>query len=374
VPYYTVTPLEGLRNVYAQAGNRDVVVQLALVDDANANATLDGAASGFDAVLQAAAAADAVVIMAGTVAEEGADRATFSDETGATLVARGDSLDWYAPAPKAISYVGGDNPGGDSQTIAMIDRLLGVMSTTGRDTSTKTALVLKDNAGVPLPERWLGANGPAMLEAWFPGQEDGHIVADLLLGVHNPSGKLPVTFPREGHGFMETVTPGQYPGVMDAKGIPQVEYSENLQIGYRWYDATKTRPAFAFGHGLSYTRFAIEGPALRVPTGEGAPYEVRAVVRNTGDVRGAEVVQVYLSIPSGAGLPQPPKRLVGFRKVWLDPGASDTVTIAIDPAASNHPLSVWDDARNGFIIPPGDYTVWVGSASDRLVQAGAFER
>lgn len=374
VPYYTVTPLEGLRNVFKQAGNADVTVQLALVDDANAQATLDGVAVGFDDVLKAAAGADAVVVMAGTVAEEGADRATFSDDTGGTLVTRGDSLDWYAPAPKTISFVGGDNPGGNSRTIAMVDRLLAVDSTTLRPTHAKTALVLKDNAGVPIPERWLGDKGPAMLEAWFPGQEDGHIVADLLLGIHNPAGKLPVTFPIEGQGFMETVTARQYPGIMDAQGIPQVEYSENLHIGYRWYDAMKKRPAFAFGHGLSYTSFAIEEPLLQAPAGDGGVYRVETTVRNTGDRAGVEVVQVYLSVPSGAGLRQPPKRLVGFSKVPLAAGGSARVSIDIDPAASNHPLSVWDVSRKAFVIPPGAYTVWVGSASDRLVRAGTFQR
>ncbi|WP_199747097.1 beta-glucosidase family protein [Aerolutibacter ruishenii] len=374
VPFYTVTPVDGLRAIYAQTGNTAVDVRLALVDDANGDATIDGKAAGFDDVLQAAANADAVVIMAGTVAEEGADRATFADKSGGKLTARGDSLDWYAPLPKALSFDGGDNAGRNSHTIAMIDRLFGVRSTTARPTHAKTALVLKDNAGVPLPARWLGTKGPAMLEVWFPGQEDGHIVADLLLGVHNPSGKLPVTFPVEGQGFMETVTPRQYPGVMDAEGIPHVEYSEQLQIGYRWYDANGKRPAFAFGHGLSYTTFAIETPRLQAPSTDGAPYRVEATVRNTGTRAGSEVVQVYLTVPSGSGLPQPPKRLVGFSKLQLAPGTDQRVAIDIDPNASHHPLSVWDASRKTFVIPSGTYTVWIGSASDRLVRAGTFER
>lgn len=374
VPFYTVTPVDGLRNIFAQSGNASVDVQLALVDDANASATLDGKAAGFDEVLKAAAGADAVVIMAGTVAEEGADRASFSDETGARLTARGDSLDWYAPAPRAMSFDGGDNAGRDSRTIEMIDHLLGVRSATARPMHAKTVLVLKDNAGVPLPARWLGARGPSMLEVWFPGQEDGHIVADLLLGTRNPSGKLPVTFPVEGQGFMETVSPHQYPGVMDAQGVPHIDYSEKLQIGYRWYDANRRRPAFAFGHGLSYTTFLIEAPQLRTPAAKDAAYRVEATVHNTGDRAGAEVMQVYLSVPSGAGLPQPPKRLVGFRKVVLEPGASQQVSIDIDPAASHHPLSIWDTSRKAFVVPSGVYTVWVGNASDRLVSAGTFSR
>lgn len=374
VPFYTVTPIEGLRNVFMQAGNTSVDIQLALVDDANQTATLDGEPVSFAHVMQEAANADAVVVMAGTVAEEGADRASFSDATGGTLVARGDSLDWYAPVPKAISYSGGENAGRNSRSIAMIDHLLSVPSRTTRPAHAKTTLVLKDNAGVPIPARWLGARGPSMLEVWFPGQEDGHIVADLLLGIHNPSGKLPVTFPIEGQGFMETITPNQYPGIMDAQGNPYVEYTEQLQIGYRWYDANQRQPAFAFGHGLSYTTFAIDAPQLQLPPHEDGPYRVEATVRNTGERAGAEVLQVYVSVPSGSGLPQPPKRLVGFQKVMLEPGASQRIAIDIDPTASHHPLGVWNTARNAFVIPRGDFTVWVGNASDKLLIAGSFRR
>lgn len=242
VPYYTVSPIEGLRNSFARSGNDSVTIRLALVDDENQHATIDGAEASFKEVLELAATADAVVAMTGTVAEEGADRASFSDASGGVMTARGDSLDWYAPVPKSISFDKGDNAGRNSRTVAMIDQLLAVESATDYSIAQKTALVLKDNAGVPLPARWLGERGPAMLEVWFPGQEDGNIVGDVLLGLHNPSGKLPVTFPVEGEDFMATVTPQQYPGVMDKEGIPHVEYSEGLQMGYRWYDANGVRP------------------------------------------------------------------------------------------------------------------------------------
>jgi len=103
-------------------------------------------------------------------------------------------------------------------------------------------------------------------------------------------------------------------------------------------------------------------------------YRIEATVRNTGARSGAEVLQVYLSVPSGNGVPQPPKRLVGFQKVWLEPGESERVAIEIDPAASNHPLSIWDSARNEFIIPSGLFTVWIGDASDNLTKVGTFEK
>jgi beta-glucosidase len=365
VPEYTVTPVDGIRSVLKSLGNTTAEVSLVLVDDDNSNLA---------AAKAAAAAADAVVIMAGTIAEEGADRATFADPSGVGVaLAIGDGLDWYTLAPNKITTADIDgkpaaNPGKNSQTIAMIK---GVMAA-APGMAARTALVLKDNAGIALPadEDILGKGGPAILETWFPGQEDGHIVADLLFGVHSPSGKLPVTFPVEGRGFLDFIAsdPSYFPGVL-VNGKSSVEYKEGLNIGYRWYDANvsgqckltagQTNPcvAFPFGYGLSYTRFDITPPALSVVDGK---YQVTTTVKNTGDVAGSEVVQVYLGIPAPG---QPPKRLVGFQKVTLAPGESRIVTIAIDPAANNHPLGVYDTTAKKFINPTGTYTLYVGNSS-----------
>lgn len=138
----------------------------------------------------------------------------------------------------------------------------------------KTALVLKDNAGVAMDPAFVGAAGPSILEVWFPGQEDGNIVADLLFGLKNPSGKLPVTFPIVGKGFLDHATPQQFPGVVTSDGKTQtLEYSEGLHIGYRWYDGNISGQcavvnglnpcvAFPFGHGLSYTTFSLTSPSV----------------------------------------------------------------------------------------------------------------
>ena len=160
--------------------------------------------------------------------------------------------------------------------------------------AAKTALVLKDNAGIAIPEdeKILGGSGPAILEVWFPGQEDGNIVADILFGVQNPSAKLPVTFPIVGKGFLDYIAkdPTYFPGVpVDGKGA--VEYREKLNIGYRWYDANVSGKctldsdginpcvAFPFGHGLSYTSFEISAPTV---TRKGDQYEVIVNVQNVG--------------------------------------------------------------------------------------------
>ena len=394
VPEYTVSPIDGLRNGLKALGNTSAEVKLILVDDANQTATIDEAPASFTQALAAAARADAVVIMAGTVSEEGADRASFTGPSGKTLAssaAEGSTLDWYAPNPNRIAASGSkDNAPQDSRTTAMIKSVLAARSTSGRAMAAKTALVLKDNAGVAMDPALVGRQGPAIIETWFPGQEDGNIVADLLLGTVNPSGKLPVTFPYAGKGFLDAITPAQFPGVMSADGKAQtVTYAERLHIGYRWYDANVSGKcavaagrnpcvAFPFGHGLSYTSFTVASPRL-VAGPAGDAMRVTARVRNTGRRSGAEVVQVYLSLPAAAnrlGAAQPPKRLVGFAKVELAAGAAQDVAVPIDPGASNHPLSVWSEAEGKWVIPQGTYKLWLGrsSAPRDLMLAGTFVR
>jgi beta-glucosidase len=389
VPNYTVTPVEGLRN----ALSKGAAVKLILVDDDNATATIDGKSVRFADAVAEAAKADAVVMMAGTISEEGADRATFTDTSGKQLAAPaslGSSLDWYAGRSNNIATSEGKNAVENSRTTAMIEALLSARSTSGKTMAAKSVLVLKDNAGVSMPASLVGAKGPAILEAWFPGQEDGNIVADVLFGKTNPSGKLPVTFPLAGNGFLDKIETAQFPGLISADGKQQtVTYSERLAVGYRWYDSNAggncaekagKNPcvAFPFGHGLSYTSFSVGKPSLTV-NAAGDSWTATARVTNSGKRAGAEVVQVYLQLPTSAnavGAKQPPRRLIGFQKIELAAGASGDVRIVIDPAASNHPLSVWDEAQRKWVTPEGSYTVWLGSSSSPrdLVRAGTISR
>ena len=353
-----VRPLDGIK---AALEGKNAAVDLILVEDDNSNIA--------EATAKAAAA-DAVILMAGTVTEEGADRVAFADKTGLNLQQIGDNLDWYTIKPNSLTTVDGSNgnKAGNSNTVAMIKAIMGATSTTGKAMNAKTALVLKDNAGVAMDADLVGsgAAAPAILEVWFPGQEDGNIVADLVFGDKNPSGKLPVTFPLKGHSFMESIMGDakSYPGVKatiagtDATG--EVEYKEKLSIGYRWYDANNKEVAFPFGHGLSYTSFEVGGKSASYV---GDKLIVKATVKNVGARDGAEVVQVYVNVPAGSGLAQPPKRLVGFQKVALKAGESKDVTITIDRAASNHPFSIWDDAQKKFVEPSGTYKVYVGTSS-----------
>jgi beta-glucosidase len=236
-------------------------------------------------------------------------------------------------------------------------------------------VVLKTEGMVLMP--WLDQI-PALVEAWYPGEEDGNVVADILFGVRNPSGKLPMTF---GNSPLEaaTATTAQFPGVFVKppwwlkRPRLEAQYTEDLQIGYRWYEANHVTPAFPFGFGLSYTTFSYSGLSV-VPTVDPESkrnvYAVTYTITNTGRRDGAEASQVYLTLPAAAN--EPSKRLVGFQKVDLMPGESQQVTITLDPAAANHPLSYWLPDNNKpapgwgqgkWVTARGDYIVQVGSSS-----------
>ncbi|RZI76427.1 MAG: glycoside hydrolase family 3 protein [Pseudomonas sp.] len=136
--------------------------------------------------------------------------------------------------------------------------------------------------------------------------------------------------------------------------------------------------AFPFGHGLSYTTFAMGKPTLSFDR-KRQVWHATTTVTNTGSRAGSQVVQAYLGLPasaSQAGAPQPPKRLVGFQKVELAPGHSKRVAITIDPASSHHPLGIWDEARKNWITPAGQFTVWLGtsSAAGDLAVSGIIQR
>jgi beta-glucosidase len=273
--------------------------------------------SNLDEAKDAARRADVVVLMAGLVATEGADQAD------ANML---------------------------HEQNRMLDELLGLCET--------TVVVLKDSNPVLMP--WID-KAPAVLEAWNQGSEDGHVVADLLFGVVNPSGKLPTSYPRSEDDTLYAGKPERYPGTDEGDGYPVIRYSEGLQIGYRWFQAQEIQPLFGFGFGLSYTTFGIDAVSVDATDGAQSPVTVTASVTNTGPVAGAEVVQVYLRVPVDG---QPPKRLVGFQKVFLEPGESKPVTIIVDPAATNHPFGVWDYCSRSFSIKPGEYTLYVGNAAD----------
>jgi beta-glucosidase len=213
----------------------------------------------------------------------------------------------------------------------------------------RTVVVL--NTGGPVTMPWLD-DVAGVLEAWYPGEEAGNAAASVLFGDVNPSGKLPITFPKR-LADTPASTPEQYPGV---GGV--AVYSEGLNVGYRHYDNRGIEPLFPFGYGLSYTRFRLAD--LKVTGQPSGPVKATVEATNTGDRHGSEVVQVYVGGADGqAG---PPRRLEGFTKVRLDPGERRKVTVDLGPRAFAH----WDSDRDAWVQPAGSYLVWAGTSSRDL--------
>ena len=223
---------------------------------------------------------------------------------------------------------------------------------------------------------------PAIVQGWFIGSEAGEALASVLVGEANPSGKLPFTWPvalqdAPAHRL------GAYPGTWRPQhDIIDEDYKEGLFVGYRGVDRFKTKPLFAFGHGLSYTSFRIGKPTLSADRlslqasqltyrdGDKAPegsLTVTVPVTNTGSRAGAEVVQLYVS-DLKSSLPRPVRELKGFQKVFLQPGETQNVTLTITTEA----LSYYDDAKQMWAIEPGEFDVFVGNASDNLTQKVRF--
>ena len=217
----------------------------------------------------------------------------------------------------------------------------------------RTAVVV--NAASPVAMDWADDVG-AVLQCWFAGEEWGHALADVLSGDVSPSGKLPTTFPER---IEDTPAYTNYPG---ERG--QVFYGEGVFVGYRWYDARRVTPRFCFGHGLSYTTFALDPPVIattQLSTAQlvdGARVRVVVPVRNTGGRRGAEVVQCYVSDPHSS-VTRPVQELKAFAKVWLDPGGAGEATLELDRRA----FAFWDVSAGDWVVEAGDFELRLGTSS-----------
>ena len=216
-------------------------------------------------------------------------------------------------------------------------------------------------AGVPVTmTRWIGRVS-AVVYAWYAGQEAGHAIGDVLLGLVNPSGKLPVTFPKT---LRDPPAYAHYPG----ENL-HVEYAEGIYVGYRGFDKHNVEPLFPFGYGLSYTTFAYSG--LEISPGKIAAGNIVSVsvkVRNTGARAGAEVVQLYVQ-PPASRVDRPLKELKGFGRVMLQPDETQTVAFTLDRSA----MSYYDSARHDWVAQPGLFTVLVGASSRDIRATGQFE-
>jgi beta-glucosidase len=303
-PTHVVTPLEGL---LANAGG--VAIQHVTGDVRTPENA--GALAG----------ADAAVVVVGL----------DSQDEGESIVSGGDrdTLALHADQEELIRAVAAVNP--------------------------RTIVVLEGGSAITV-ESWIdGVAGLVM--AWYPGQEGGHAIAEVLFGDVNPSGKLPISVPRAESDLPEFVS-----------DPARLEVTYGYEHGYRWLDRHSTEPRFPFGFGGSYTTFALSNLQIaNAAIARDGTLEVRADVQNTGAVSGTEIVQLYVGYPDSA-VARDVKTLRAFARAELAPGETRTVTLRV-PAAD---LAYWDESTGGFLVEPVRYDILVGSSSRDLPLTGSF--
>jgi beta-glucosidase len=211
-----------------------------------------------------------------------------------------------------------------------------------------TVAVITSGGGVDM-SAWVD-HVPALFEAWYPGQEGGTALAQLLFGDFDPSGRLPISIERrwEDNASHDTYYP--------KTGSNKVEYTEGVFIGYRHFDKATTKPLFPFGYGLSYTTFAYKNLKISASSSD-QNQQVSATfdVTNTGTRAGADVAEIFVG-DRHAPVPRPVKELRGFAKVNLNPGETQTITVKLDRRA----FSYYDVAKHDWTVAPGEFDLLVG--------------
>jgi len=239
--------------------------------------------------------------------------------------------------------------GSDRSTLALPSAQTALCSAVGKANAKTIAMTVNPGAILTVP--W-DVDVAAILSMGMPGQEEGNALADVVFGNVNPSGRLPVTFPNKDNEV--AFTPDQYPGVNG-----HANYSEKLNIGYRWYATNNVVPRFPFGHGLSYTTFGYAGLNINGRT-------VTATISNTGKVAGSEVPQLYIGFPSASG--EPSIQMRGFTKVGLAAGAQQGVSWTL----TNQDLSIWDANTHKWVLQTGTFNIMVGASSQDIKLKGTM--
>ncbi|MGK2910763.1 MAG: glycoside hydrolase family 3 C-terminal domain-containing protein, partial [Sphingobium sp.] len=262
----------------------------------------------------------------------------------------------------------------DAETLALPDNqdaLIDAVAAANR----KLLVVLETGGPVLMP--WL-SRVPAVLQAWYPGQRGGEAIANILSGEVNPSGRLPMTFPVSadqaprpaplGIANLKAAQARKQAGDTTNYGMSAgiapftVEYAEGANVGYRWYQKTGRKPLFAFGHGISYTRFSYAKPEVI----GGAKPMIRFDVKNIGTRAGADVPQIYVSAPDADGTPI--YRLAGFTRVTLAPGETRRVEVRLEPRT----FARYDPAQHGWIIAGRAHRFHIPRAADAPVIEGVI--
>ncbi len=269
-----------------------------------------------------------------------------------------------AKSADAVIYIGGlshnggyDTEGSDRRDLKLPGGQDELLENIVR-ANPKTVVVFMGGGAVEMGP-WL-EKAPALLYAWYPGLEGGNALARVLFGDVNPSGKLPCTFPKQladspAHALHA------YPGTNGT-----VTYAEGLLVGYRWFDTKQIAPLFPFGYGLSYTTFKYSGLKL-MPSATGVTAEFK--IKNTGAVAGAEVAQLYVH-PEKPSVARPDKEMKGFKKVFLKPGETQTVSIPLNHDA----FAFYDPEKKGWVVEQGAFEILVGGSSRNLALQGTYRQ
>jgi beta-glucosidase len=245
--------------------------------------------------------------------------------------------------------------GSDRSSLSLPNGQDGLISAVAAANSN-TIVVVYESSSTLMP--WAGQVA-SILMAWYPGQENGNALAEVLFGDVNPSGKLPVTIPAAATEVPANTT-AQFPGIGG-----HTVYSEQLQIGYRWYDANNVTPLFPFGCGLAYTTFGYSNLTIGAVSPSGQ-VQVAFDLTDTGALAGTEVPQLYLGYPPAAA--EPPKLLKGFQRISLSPQQTQHVVFNL----TWEDLANWDTTARGWIVNPGTFQVLVGASSRDIRLTGSF--
>jgi beta-glucosidase len=316
--FYEITPLAGIKNLVGKKTTVTYTQGYEIRRGATANKTM------IEEAVAAAKKADVVVVVGGWT--HGFRYDVWSDNAY-------DAEDYDKPDMNM--------PFGQDELIKAVQQA-----------NPKTVVVLMGGGAIDMTQ-WIG-QAPAIVQAWYPGMEGGNALAKILFGDINPSGKLPMSFPKKLQDEPAHVL-GEYPG---ADSI-NVHYFDDIYVGYRYYDTYKVDPQFAFGHGLSYTRFEYSDLKL---TTNGKRGTVTFKVKNIGKTAGGDVAQVYVKQARSA-IPRPEKELKGFKKVFLQAGEQQTVSIELNEDSFQY----FNDVINEWVMEPGMFNILVGNSS-RAIQ------
>jgi beta-glucosidase len=269
----------------------------------------------------------------------------YDAESAAAAAARADAIIIFATQWQGEGYdhASMELPEGQAELITAVAKA-----------NPNTAVVLETGNPVLMP--WL-SSVKAVVEAWYPGEQGGVAIADVLSGAVNPSGHLPMSFPNDEGQLPRASIPGL--GLPDGS-LATIQYTEGAAIGYRWYAEHHWKPLFPFGFGLSYTHFTYTRLRVDRSTGHDQALTASAVVTNTGQRAGAAVAQVYLTSVAGT----PVCRLVGFSRVALEPAESRTVRMTLDPRLFGH----WQSDKHRWQMEGGQYDVALGSSASELTE------